>query len=49
LNNLENEESKIKDLRVKNEGDIFDEREGAMFTINKNLEFGIYYDFSLFI
>lgn len=38
LNNLENEESKIKDLRVKNEGDIFDEREGAMFTINKNLE-----------
>lgn len=38
LDKLENDEPKIKDLRLKNEGDIWDEHETAMTIMNKNFE-----------
>lgn len=38
LGGLENDDAKIKELRSKNEGDIYDESDSILQAVNKNLE-----------
>ena len=38
LETLESDETKIKDVRAKNTGDIWDENEATVQIVNKNLE-----------
>ena len=38
LGGLESDDAKIKELRAKNEGDIYDESDSILQTVNKNLE-----------